>query len=271
MLEASNITFRVGDRALISEVSVSFAPGKFHLIIGPNGAGKSTLIKVLARLLRPQTGKVEYDGVDIHQQSESDLAKRRAVLSQAIEVAFPLTVREVVMMGRYPHFGGRPGLIDEKITDELMEFFEVTEFSARNYQTLSGGERQRVNFARVLAQLWRAGSGPFPAPVSPPTLSSCRYLFLDEPLTFLDIHHQIAFMKKVRGFADAPDVVTVGVVHDLNLAARFADQIVLLNHGRLVATGTAAEVLTTDRIRDVFGVEPTFVPVKQSGIHLIFD
>jgi iron complex transport system ATP-binding protein len=78
-------------------------------------------------------------------------------------------------------------------------------------------------------------------------------------------------MKKVRGFADAPDVVTVGVVHDLNLAARFADQIVLLNHGQVVATGTAAEVLTTDRIRDVFGVEPTFVPVKQSGIHLIFD
>jgi iron complex transport system ATP-binding protein len=271
MLEASRITFRVGDRALISEVSVSFAPGRLHLVIGPNGAGKSTLIKVLARLLRPQTGKVEYEGADVQQQSESDLAKRRAVLSQAVEVAFPLTVREVVMMGRYPHFGGRPGPVDEKITDELMEFFDVTEFSDRNYQTLSGGERQRVNFARVLAQLWRDGSGSFPVPVSPSTHTSCRYLFLDEPLTFLDIRHQIEFMKKVRGFADAPDVVTVGVVHDLNLAARFADQIVLLNHGRVVATGTPAEVLTADRIRDVFGVEPTFVPVKQSGVHLIFD
>lgn len=271
MLEASNITFRVGNRALISEVSVSFAPGRLHLVIGPNGAGKSTLIKVLARLLRPQTGKVEYEGADVRQQSESNLAKRRAVLSQAVEIAFPLTVREVVMMGRYPHFGGQPGPIDEKIIVELMEFFDVMEFSDRNYQTLSGGERQRVNFARVLAQLWRAGSGSSTVPDSPPTLSSCRYLFLDEPLTFLDIHHQIAFMKKVRGFADAPDVVTVGVVHDLNLAARFADQIVLLNHGRVVATGTAAEVLTTDRIRDVFGVEPTFVPVKQSGVHLIFD
>ncbi|HEX8708772.1 MAG TPA: heme ABC transporter ATP-binding protein [Pyrinomonadaceae bacterium] len=271
MLEASNITFRVGDRALLSGVSVSFAPGRLNLIIGPNGAGKSTLIKVLARLLRPQTGKVEYEGADIHQQGEAELAKHRAVLSQAVEVAFPLTVREVVMMGRYPHFGGRPGLIDEKITDELMEFFEVTEFSERNYQTLSGGERQRVNFARVLAQLWRAGSGSPTIPGAPAALSSCRYLFLDEPLTFLDIHHQIAFMKKVRGFAEAPDVVAVGVVHDLNLAARFADQIVLLNHGQVVATGTPAEVLTTERIREVFGVEPTFVPVKQSGVHLIFD
>ncbi|HEX8474915.1 MAG TPA: heme ABC transporter ATP-binding protein [Pyrinomonadaceae bacterium] len=271
MLEASNITFKVGNRALISEVSVSFAPGKFHLVIGPNGAGKSTLIKVLARLLRPQSGKVEYEGADVRHISESDLAKRRAVLSQAIEVAFPLTVREVVMMGRYPHFGGRPGSIDEKITDELMEFFDVMEFRDRNYQTLSGGERQRVNFARVLAQLWRANSSSLPVPASPATPSSCRYLFLDEPLTFLDIHHQIAFMKKVRSFADAPDVVTVGVVHDLNLAARFADQIVLLNHGHVVASGTAAEVLTTARIRDVFGVEPTFVPIKQSSVHLIFD
>src|SRR5918911_3143581 len=159
MLEASDITFRVGDRALISDVSVSFAPGRLHLLIGPNGAGKSTLIKVLARLLRPQTGKVEYEGADVHQASEAELAKRRAVLSQAVEVAFPLTVREVVMMGRYPHFGGRPGPADETIVDEVMSHFDVTEFTARDYQTLSGGERQRVNFARVLAQLWREGDG----------------------------------------------------------------------------------------------------------------
>jgi iron complex transport system ATP-binding protein len=272
MLEASNITFRVGERALISEVSVSFAPGRLHMVIGPNGAGKSTLIKVLARLLRPDTGKVEYAGDDVYQRSESDLAKQRAVLSQAIEVAFPLTVREVVMMGRYPHFGGRPSPTDEKIVDELMEFFDVMEFSGRNYQTLSGGERQRVNFARVLAQLWRADSAvSSTVPGARTPSSSCRYLFLDEPLTFLDIRHQIEFMKKVRGFTDAPDVVTVGVVHDLNLAARFADQIILLNHGQVVATGTAAEVLTTDRIRDVFGVESTFVSHKQSGLHLIFD
>ena len=269
MLEASDITFRVGNTALISDVSVSFGPGRLHLIVGPNGAGKSTLIKVLARLLRPQAGEVRYEGEDVRRAAESELAKRRAVLSQAVEVAFPLTVREVVMMGRYPHFGGRPGPADEKIADELMEFFDVTEFSGRNYQTLSGGERQRVNFARVLAQLWRADSSSVKD--SSPTRAPCRYLFLDEPLTFLDIRHQIEFMKKVRVFTDAPDVVTVGVVHDLNLAARFADQIVLLDRGRVVAAGTPAEVLTAERIREVFGVEPTFVPVEHSGLHLIFD
>ena len=222
--------------------AISCAPGKLHLIIGPNGAGKSTLIKLLAGSLRPQTGKVEYEGTDIQQASTADLAKRRAVLSQAVEIAFPLTVREVVLMGRYPHFGGRPGPKDEKITDELMEFFDVTEFHDRNYLTLSGGERQRVNFARVLAQLWPAATDTSPTP-------GCRYLFLDEPLTFLDIRHQIEFMKKVRSFANAPDVVTVGVVHDLNLAGRFADEILLLDDGHVVASGEPNEILTADHLR----------------------
>src|SRR6201991_4502756 len=146
MLEAKEVTFRVGHTVLISDVSVKFEPGRLHLIVGPNGAGKSTLVKVLARFQRPYNGRVEYEGEDARHASEAELAKRRAVLSQAVEVAFPLTVREVVMMGRYPHFGASPGAVDEKTVDELMEFFDVTEFAARNYQTLSGGERQRVNF-----------------------------------------------------------------------------------------------------------------------------
>jgi iron complex transport system ATP-binding protein len=258
VLNCRNITFRVGNKPLISDISASFAPGKLHLVVGPNGAGKSTLVKVLARLLRPQTGEVEYDGADVNQTSEAELAKHRAVLSQAIEVAFPLTVREVVMMGRYPHFGGRPGPADEKIVDAVMQHFDVTEFTDRYYQTLSGGERQRVNFARVLAQLWDDGQ-------------SCRYLFLDEPLTFLDIRHQIDFMKRIRAFTGAPDVVTVGVVHDLNLAARFADQIVMLDGGRMVAEGSPSEVLTTERIEQVFGVKPSLVQTEESGIHLIFN
>ena len=260
MLTASNISFRVGNKTLISDISASFPAGGLHLLVGPNGAGKSTLVKVLARLLRPQTGKIEYEGVDVSHASEAELAKRRAVLSQAIEIAFPLTVREVVMMGRYPHFSGRPGPTDERIVDEVMQHFDVTEFSDRYYQTLSGGERQRVNFARVLAQLWRDGAA-----------ASCRYLFLDEPLTFLDIRHQIDFMKRIRSFTAGGEVVTVGVVHDLNLAARFADQILVLNGGRIVASGTPAAVLTTERIEQVFGVAPTMVQTNDSGLHLIFN
>src|SRR5690348_2898001 len=123
MLEAKNITYRVHRRELISDVSIAFAPGKLHLIIGPNGAGKSTLIKILSRHLCPQQGVVMYDGRDINSESELSLARRRAVLSQAIEVAFPLTVREFVTMGRYPHFGGRPGPVDEEIVGQMMRLF----------------------------------------------------------------------------------------------------------------------------------------------------
>jgi iron complex transport system ATP-binding protein len=263
VLEAKNITYRVGNRELISQVSISFAQGKMHLIIGPNGAGKSTLIKMLSRSLRPQEGSVHYDDVDIHRANESDLAKRRAVLSQAVEVAFPLTVSEVVMMGRYPHFGGQPGPVDHEIAREMMEYFDVTEFAERNYLTLSGGERQRVNFARVLAQLWRPAH-------EPESVLGCRFLFLDEPLTFLDIHHQIEFMKKVREFGSQPDVVTVGVVHDLNLAARFADEILLLNGGQVVTSGIVESVLTSENIRNVFRVEPKFLSDETSTRHIVF-
>ena len=262
MIEAKNITYRAGTRELISQVSISFAAGELHLIIGPNGAGKSTLVKVLSRSLRPHDGQVLYDGLDIRAANEVELARRRAVLSQAVEVAFPLTVREVVLMGRYPHFGGRPAPADHDIVDEMMQFFDVNEFSARDYLTLSGGERQRVNFARVLAQLWRSERQ---------TISDRRYLFLDEPLTFLDIHHQIEFMKKVHEFASQPDVVTVGVVHDLNLAAHFADTIAVMDNGKIVAAGPPAEVLTAGIIRNVFEVEPTFLPAGSHGTQIVFD
>ena len=259
MVEADNIGFRAGHRDLLSGVTARFDPGRLHLIIGANGAGKSTLVKVLSRLLRPATGRVLYDGREIGHATERDLARRRAVLSQAIEVAFPLTVREVVMMGRYPHFGTRPAAHDEEIVDEVMDFFEVSDMAERSYPTLSGGEKQRVNFARVVAQVWR------------PTAGHHRVLFLDEPLTFLDIRHQIEFMKKIRATTAGGDMIVIGVVHDLNLAARFADRLLLLLDGRVVAEGSGADVLTPSNIRAAFGIEPVVTVAPGGGTHLIFD
>jgi len=259
MVEAQNIGFKVDERYLVSNVNATFAPGQLHLIIGANGAGKSTLVKVLSRLLTPSDGRVLYDDKDVARATERDLARRRAVLSQAIEVAFPLSVREVVMMGRYPHFGTRPTVHDLEIVDEVMAFFEVTDMGERSYPTLSGGEKQRVNFARVLAQVWRPVDGHH------------RVLFLDEPLTFLDIRHQIDFMKKVRETVHGGDMVVIGVVHDLNLAARFADRLLLLNQGRVLAEGTSADVLTPPNIRAAFGIEPIVTTAPNGGTHLIFD
>jgi len=260
MLRASGLTFRAGGRALIEDVSAVFQPGRLHLIIGPNGAGKSTLVKLLSRMLRPHSGRVKFGERDASRLGERELATYRAVLSQAVEVAFPIPVYELVMMGRYPHFRGRPGLSDERICEEAMRYFDLAEFSERSYGTLSGGERQRVNFARVLAQVWE------------PVAGSARYLFLDEPLTFLDIRHQIDVMHKVRKFARQPDVVAVGVVHDLNLAAKFADRLILLHHGHILVDGGTAEVLTPQHLHTAFEVTPTLLTNPATGeLHLTFD
>jgi iron complex transport system ATP-binding protein len=263
MLTATNLVFRAGSRVLIDQLSARFEPGRLHLIIGANGAGKSTLIRLLARLLRPSEGQVLYNGGDVAHWSERVLAQRRAVLSQAVEVAFSMPVRELVMMGRYPHFGARPGAGDLEICEEVMRFFDVTEMADRSYGTLSGGEKQRVQFARVLAQIWR--------PLQDSN-GSVRHLFLDEPLTFLDIGHQIDFMEKVSSFATQADVVVVGVVHDLNLAARFADRLLLLHQGRVLADGGTQEVLTAEHLHAAFSVSPVLLTNPATGhAHLVFE
>ncbi len=256
---ARGVVYAAGGRTLLHGITAAFAPGRLHLVIGPNGAGKSTLIKVLARLLAPRDGRVLYGGEDVAGVRREELARRRAVLSQAIEIAFPLAVREVVAMGRYPHFRGRPAAGDGDVVGEVLAFCDLAGLAERSYPTLSGGERQRVHFARVLAQIWR----PRPA--------TGRCLFLDEPLTFLDVGHQLDFMRKLRQLAAAPDLAIVGVVHDLALAARFADQLVLLHQGALLAAGAADEVMTAENVRRAFGVEPQSAVTADGRRHLVFE
>lgn len=244
MIKVENLTVKAGNKILLDNVSVDFQSGKMNLIIGPNGAGKSTLIKTICRQLIPSSGNVYYNGKELPQLTEAQLAKTRAVLSQNIDLAFPLTVWEVVMMGRYPHFTGKPGPHDEQATEEAMRFFDVWDMADRNYMTLSGGEKQRVHFARVLSQIW------FPVPGQP------RYLMLDEPLTFLDVHYQFQFMNKLVELLNDKELVVIGVVHDLNLAARFADVILMLDHGKVLAQGPREKVLTKENILQAFKMEP---------------
>ncbi len=258
-IQGEGLVYAAGGHPILHGVSVEFAPGRLHLILGPNGAGKSTLVKVLARLLKAQPGVVRYGGQDVARASEQALAERRAVLSQAVEIAFPLSVQEVVTMGRYPHFTGQPTARDRAVVAEVMRYCDVGDLASRSYPTLSGGEKQRVNFARVLAQVWQ------------PKESSGRYLFLDEPLTFLDVGHQIDLMRKLRDFGAAPDLVIVGVVHDLALAARFADQLVLLHGGAVLAAGTPEAVMTPENVRAAFGVEPVTAVTADGRRHLVFE
>lgn len=258
MIQANNITYRIGSKTILKNISVNFESGKINLILGPNGAGKSTLVKVICNQLKPQEGSVFYEGIDIRKASVAELAKVRAVLSQNTELAFPLKVKEVVMMGRYPHFSVNPTAKDEQAVEEAMQFFDVEGMADRDYLTLSGGEKQRVHFARVVSQIWY------------PSGKGCRYLVLDEPLTFLDVHYQFQFMHKLRELLKKQDLVIVGVVHDLNLAAKFADHLVLLNNGELLASGTKEEVLNAENMKTAYRLEPV-IHNDERGMYLFFE
>lgn len=252
MLVVKNITYKVGGKTLLDNVSVDIEPGQLNLIIGPNGAGKSTFIKAICNQLPALSGNVHYGDKDVRRTPVAELAKIRAVLSQNVELSFPLTVAEIVMMGRYPHFSGKPSQKDEQACEEAMRFFDVLSMADRNYMTLSGGEKQRVHFARVLSQIWF------------PSTAGFRYLILDEPLTFLDVRYQFDFMHKIVELLKNKDLVMLGVVHDLNLAAKFADKIILLHRGKILAGGNKHTVLTNEHIKTAYGLEPVIHQEKEN-------
>lgn len=255
MLVAQNITCNAGSKKILDDVSAAFNPGVVNLIIGTNGAGKSTLIKVLSGQLTADSGTVTYAGTPISNFTSKALARHRALLSQHLELGFPLKAEEVVMMGRYPHWDNKPTVMDRQICEEVMAFLNIESFKERNYLTLSGGERQRVQFARVLAQIWH----PIP--------DTFRYLLLDEPLTFLDIHYQHHFMQQIRSLCSA-DLVIIGVIHDLNLAAKYADNLILLHDGQVLANGTPETILTVKNIKTAYGVAPEII--EADGHRFIF-
>lgn len=244
MLFIENISYSTHGKTIIDNVSLQIKNEQINLIIGPNGAGKSTLIKLISGLIPYQNGQITYNENHLKHISISDLSKIRAVLSQHLDIAFPLSVKEVVMMGRYPFFKNHPATSDEKICEEVMKFFDVWDFSERKYITLSGGEKQRVHFARVITQIWDYSS------------SNPRYLFLDEPLTFLDIRYQFDFMNKIKTLIKLLHLTVIGVVHDLNIAAKYADHLIIINQGKLVEEGIPNQILTKENIKNVFGLEP---------------
>ena len=234
--DARGLTFRYhgAARDALQHVDLAVPRGAFYAIIGPNGCGKTTLLRLLLGALEPKAGEVRYDDRPLRDWQRRELARRVGVVPQNEELVFPLSVRELVGMGRYPHLGPWRGesRSDHAAIETALDRCDVARLASRAVSTLSGGERQRARVARALAQ-------------EPDTL------VLDEPTASLDIRHEMAIFELLRDLADS-GVTVVIVTHNLNVAGRYADRLLLLDSGRTAAEGEPAEVYTRETLERVY-------------------
>lgn len=232
-LAVENLSVEIDGRRLVDAVLFDLQPGEFVGLVGPNGSGKSSLLRSIYRVLKPESGRVVHLGDDVWKLSARDAARRTAVVAQERMGEFDFTVRELVQMGRTPHKGLLDGdsAADRDIVEHCLAEVGMSHCAARQFLSLSGGEKQRVLVARALAQ-----QAPF--------------LVLDEPTNHLDIRHQLELLELIRRLR----TTTLAALHDLTLAARYCDRLVMLHEGRVIAFGTPAEVLTAERIQAAYDV-----------------
>lgn len=238
VLRLDQVSVAVGGTELLRQVSFSLGVGEVMAVVGPNGAGKTTMLRAVVGELPVSGGALTLCGRPHHHWRLQERARRLAVLPQASTLNFPFTVAEVVALGRSPHSTGRA--VDEEIIRAALAALDIGHLRDRLYPQLSGGEKQRTQLARVMVQIWRAED------------IGERLLVLDEPTASLDLGHQQQLMQRVRAFASDGAAVLM-VLHDLNLALRFADRLLALHQGAVAAEGPCAEVLTTDLLQRLYG------------------
>ena len=251
-LQAVGLRLGYGQRVICDELSVTIPNARFTAIIGPNGCGKSTLLRALCRLMRPLAGQVCLDGKDIHQLPTRQLARRMGLLPQSSQAPAGITVADLVARGRYPHQGlfRQWSEEDAQAVSQAMVATGVAELAPCEVDQLSGGQRQRVWVAMVLAQ-------------------QTPLLLLDEPTTFLDIAHQIDLLELFRDLNREANHTLVAVLHDLNQACRYADHLIVMADGRIVAEGNPAELMTEDLVAKVFGLDSVIIEDPVSGTPLM--
>lgn len=235
-------------RRVLDGVDIAVAESKLTVLLGPNGSGKSTLLKTLARTLMPEAGRVCLDGKDIHRSNTREVAQRLGILPQGPSAPEGLTVKQLVGMGRFPHqrLWRQDAEQDASAIREAMEYADVTGFAERNVDALSGGQRQRCWIAMVLAQ-------------------QTELILLDEPTTFLDLKVQVDLLEMLSRLAHDHGRTLLLVLHDLNLAAAYADQLVMMREGRIVTDGTPKEVFTADNLKRVFDLEAHVIEDPETG------
>ncbi|KQR76838.1 ABC transporter [Arthrobacter sp. Leaf337] len=256
VLRATDLTLKYAQRTVVEGLHAEIPEGKVTMIVGANACGKSTLLRGLSRLLKPAAGTVTLDGKDIHSRSARDVARTLGLLPQHPTAPDGITVRDLVGRGRYPHQGffrsWSAGDLSQHdlAVQRAMEATETLELAGRNVDELSGGQRQRVWIAMALAQ-------------------ETDVLLLDEPTTYLDLAHQVEVLDLVTDLNRTRGTTVAIVLHDLNLAARYADHVIAMKGGRIVAEGASTHVVTEDLVRDVFGLESRVLPDPVSGTPLI--
>lgn len=236
MIEVKDVTKRYGKSVVVDDVTVSLPTGGLTAIVGANGAGKSTLLSMIARLLGADAGEITVGDLDVAKADSRDLAKRLAILRQNNDVQARLTVTDLVGFGRYPHSGGRHTREDREAIDRAIRWMGLDDLRDRFLDEMSGGQRQRAFVAMVLAQ-------------------DTEYVLLDEPLNNLDVSHAHGMLQTLRRAADELGKTVVIVVHDINYASCWADQIVAMKHGRIHAVGTPQQIVEPTLLHEVFDLD----------------
>ena len=241
---------------ILQAVNLYINSGQTTVIVGPNGAGKSSFIKVLSGDLAPTCGWIIFNGKDLVEWRSEQRARMISVLPQHSSLEFPFTALEVVSLGRIPH---RSGIFrDTEIAREALQALDAMHLEGRLFTKMSGGEKQRVQLARVMAQIWE------------PTSTGAQFLVLDEPTSPLDLSHQVLVMELVSDFAQRGIGVII-VSHDLNLANRFADHVIVFDKGSVVAAGTPDKILSETLVSDVFGIDPYVIKHPETGKNIVVN
>lgn len=249
-LDIKNLVFGYNDRNVLDDVSFSVDAPAFVSVLGPNGVGKSTLIHCINRILEPRSGIVEVDGRDVSDIPKKELAKFMAYVPCTSATAFPMSVADTVMLGRYPHSGNRRTDDDLRAVHSALKMMGIEDLAMRSFNELSAGQHQKVMLARGLAQ-------------------ESRILLLDEPTANLDIKHQIAVARMLKGLSVSEGMIIIMICHDLNIASRYSDRIILLNEGKIFADGSPDDVLTPENIDAVYGVGCEITEFEERP-HLMF-
>lgn len=248
ILEIENLTYKIDDSLISDGINIKFEENTFTGIIGPNGSGKSTLLKQIYRVLKPTKGKIFFDGIDIEDISSKKMARQMAVLPQENQSDFDYTVREIILMGRFPYhsffMGDHDFDVDNNLMKKYLNIVGLREQENQYFKTLSGGEKQRVLLARALVQ-------------------EAELLILDEVTNHLDIGYQYKVLEILKGL----NMTIISAIHDLNLAMKFCDQVVIIDKGRIIVTGNPKDIITRENLKEIFKIDAQII--KRDNSHII--